>query len=175
MPCSADRRGGAGRIAARRLRGGGSRYNGRSASFATSMRLLLVEDDSELADGISQALRQSGYAVDWVADGKRADAALADTEYDSAVLDLGLPGLSGFDVLRRLRERGSRTFVLILTERDEVDNRILGLDLGADDYLTKPFALGELEARLRALNRRVRGDGQIKFCCGGLVLDGLAS
>ncbi len=139
------------------------------------MRLLLAEDDSELADGISQALRQSGYAVDWVADGRKADAALSDTEYDLAVVDLGLPGLSGFDVLQRLRERGSKTFVLILTARDEVENRIRGLDLGADDYLTKPFALGELEARLRALSRRVRADGQIKLTCGPLTLDSLAN
>jgi two-component system OmpR family response regulator len=139
------------------------------------MRLLLAEDDNELADGITHALRQTGYAVDWVADGTQADAALVSTEYDLLVLDLGLPGLDGFEVLKRLRDRGGRTFVLILTARDEVENRIRGLDLGADDYLTKPFALGELEARLRALNRRVRSDGQIKPTFGSLTLDSLAN
>jgi two-component system OmpR family response regulator len=139
------------------------------------MRLLLAEDDAELADGITHALRQSGYAVDWVADGAQADAALLATEYDLLVLDLGLPGVDGFEVLKRLRDRGGRTFVLILTARDEVENRIRGLDLGADDYLTKPFALGELEARLRALNRRVRSDGQIKPSFGSLTLDTLAN
>jgi len=139
------------------------------------MRLLLAEDDNELADGISHALRQSGYAVDAVPTGTQADAALAATDYDLLVLDLGLPGLDGFEVLKRLRDRGSRTFVLILTARDEVENRIRGLDLGADDYLTKPFALGELEARLRALHRRVRSDGEIKPSFGSLTLDTLAN
>jgi two-component system OmpR family response regulator len=139
------------------------------------MRLLLAEDDNELADGIGHALRQSGYAVDRVASGLEADSALTATDYDLAVLDLGLPGIDGFEVLRRLRDRGGRTIVLILTARDEVENRIRGLDLGADDYLTKPFALGELEARLRALNRRVRTDGQIRLSWGALVLDSLAN
>src|ERR1019366_1593611 len=111
---------------------------------AKPMRLLLAEDDTELADGITHALRQSGFAVDWVADGGQADAALLATDYDLLELDLGLPGLDGFEVLKRLRDRGGRTFALILTARDELESRIRGLDLGADDYLTKPFALGEL-------------------------------
>lgn len=135
------------------------------------MRILLAEDDTELADGLASALRQSGYALDWVANGAQADAALKSAPYDLLILDLGLPGVDGFSVLARLRERKQATMVLILTARDESENRIRGLDLGADDYLTKPFVLGELEARIRALSRRSRGEVPQVVECGALALD----
>jgi DNA-binding response OmpR family regulator len=135
------------------------------------MRLLLVEDDAELADGLCSGLRQSGYAVDWVDNGQQADAALAATGFDLAILDIGLPELDGFSVLQRLRQRRQATLVLILTARDEPEERIRGLDLGADDYLTKPFVLGELEARIRALGRRARGAADALIECGPLTLD----
>lgn len=118
------------------------------------MRILLAEDDSVLADGLTRSLRQSGYATDYVADGEAADSALMTQEFDLLILDLGLPKLSGLDVLRRLRSRNSPLPVLILTAADSVEQRVKGLDLGADDYMAKPFALSELEARVRALTRR---------------------
>ena len=118
------------------------------------MRILLVEDDKVLADALSRALVQSAYAVDVVGDGEQADNALALEIYDLAILDIGLPGLSGLDVLRRLRARKSRVAVLMLTAFDTLADRVHGLDLGADDYLAKPFDLPELEARVRALLRR---------------------
>jgi two-component system OmpR family response regulator len=120
------------------------------------MRILVIEDDATLADGVTRALRQAGYAVDWVNDGTAADRALADAVHDLVMLDLGLPELDGFEVLRRLRSRGSHVPVLILTARDALEDRVGGLDLGADDYLVKPFDLPELEARVRALIRRGR-------------------
>jgi two-component system OmpR family response regulator len=118
------------------------------------MRILLVEDDKVLADALCRALVQSAYAVDVVGDGKEADNALALELYDLAILDIDLPGLSGLDVLRRLRARKLRVAVLMLTAFDTLADRVRGLDLGADDYLAKPFDLPELEARVRALLRR---------------------
>ena len=118
------------------------------------MRILVAEDDAILADGVVRALRQAGYAVDWVKDGIEADAALEANPFDLLILDIGLPKKSGLDVLRRLRGRDSHLPVLILTALDGVHDRVRGLDAGADDYLVKPFELAELEARVRALTRR---------------------
>ena len=118
------------------------------------MRILIAEDDPTLACGLQHTLRQSGYAVDWVKDGSEADAGLGSDEFDLLILDIGLPKLSGFEVLKRLRARKSRLPVLLLTALDSVTDRVRGLDAGADDYLVKPFQLAELEARVRALTRR---------------------
>jgi DNA-binding response OmpR family regulator len=121
------------------------------------LRLLLVEDDELLGDGLRAGLKLADYAVDWVRDGDSARRALLDHAYDACVLDLGLPRRDGLTVLRELRGRGSRIPVLILTARDTSDNKVAGLDAGADDYLTKPFDLPELHARMRALLRRSGG------------------
>ena len=118
------------------------------------MRILVAEDDAILADGLSCSLRQAGYAVECVKTGPEADSAVASSEFDLLILDLGLPKMGGLEVLRRLRARQSRVPVLILTAMDGVSDRVRGLDLGADDYLAKPFVLAELEARVRALSRR---------------------
>lgn len=118
------------------------------------MRILIAEDDAILADGLTHSLREGGYAVDRVSTGIEADAALTTGEFDLLILDLGLPKMGGLEVLRRLRSRGSRVPVLILTGFDGVSDRVRGLDMGADDYLAKPFALAELGARVRALTRR---------------------
>ena len=121
------------------------------------MRILLTEDDPALADLLLRACRQEGYSVDWVSDGVAADLALTSETYDALVLDLGLPRMDGLDVLKRLRKRGSHLPVMILTAREAIADRVAGLDSGADDYLSKPFALVELQARLRALVRRHHG------------------
>ena len=118
------------------------------------MRLLLVEDDVELRDGLVYALAQSGYAVDAVHTGREALAACSTAAYQLVILDLGLPDLDGVEVLRRLRHSGMTSPVLILTARDNLQHRVLGLDAGGDDYLGKPFDVAELEARIRALLRR---------------------
>ena len=118
------------------------------------MRILVVEDDALLADGLTQVLKRSGHAVDQVRTGLQADNSLRITSYELVVLDVGLPGIDGFEVLRRLRSRRSKANVLMLTARDGVEDRVHGLDLGADDYLTKPFSVTEFEARVRALSRR---------------------
>ena len=121
------------------------------------MRVLLVEDDTMLGTALVQALHDASYAVDWLQDGGTASTALNGHEYELVLLDLGLPGRDGIEVLRRLRSLGDATPVLIITARDSVDQRIEGLDVGADDYLSKPFAVGEMLARLRALVRRTAG------------------
>ena len=121
------------------------------------MRILLAEDDRIIADGLQRSLRKAGYAVDCVANGLDADTALASQQFDLLILDLGLPKLSGIEVLRRLRARKKALPVLILTAQDCLEDRVRGLDAGADDYMSKPFALPELEARVRALTRRGTG------------------
>ncbi len=135
------------------------------------MRILIVEDDPVLADGLTRSLRQSEFAVDCVNDGAQADHVLVSQNYDLVILDLGLPKIEGFDVLRRLRQRGSSVPVLVLTARDALEDRVKGLDCGADDYLTKPFDLPELEARVRALIRRGQSGGSSLLSCGALTLD----
>lgn len=135
------------------------------------MRILLAEDDPQLGDGLTVGLRQDGYAVDWVKDGMAADLALASESFDLLVLDLGLPRLSGMEVLARLRGRGQTLPVLILTARDATGDKIAGLDGGADDYLVKPVDLDELAARVRALARRVAGRAQPVLQAGDLTLD----
>ena len=135
------------------------------------MRILLAEDDAMLANGLTQCLRQSGYAVDCATTGTQADATLTAGTYDLVILDLGLPKLNGIEVLRRLRARGSKVPVLILTALDGVSDRVRGLDLGADDYLAKPFALKELEARVRALTRRGQTGASSLLRHGDLTYD----
>jgi two-component system OmpR family response regulator/two-component system response regulator QseB len=135
------------------------------------MRILVVEDDVLLGDAIQAGLKQSGYAVDWMRDGVSADQALGTESYAAVVLDLGLPRLSGMEVLRRLRSRSKPIPVLILTARDTVNDRIGGLDAGADDYLLKPFDMGELAARLRALIRRASGKTELVLQVAGVKLD----
>lgn len=135
------------------------------------MRLLLVEDDPLLGDGIRAGLRLGGYTVDWVKDGRAAQLALEADEYSLVVLDLGLPRLSGLELLRWLRQGGRTLPVLILTARDTLADRVNGLDSGADDYLVKPFELEELSARIRALLRRSSGRAEPVLTHGELVLD----
>jgi two-component system response regulator QseB len=135
------------------------------------MRLLLIEDDEALGEGISLALAREGYTVDWLRDGASALHALLSEDFDMAVLDLGLPRLDGLTVMRRLRDTGSTLPVLILTARDATQDRIAGLDAGADDYLVKPFDLLELKARLRALLRRSAGRARVLIEHRGICLD----
>ncbi|MCX7190675.1 MAG: response regulator, partial [Methylotenera sp.] len=135
------------------------------------MRLLLVEDDLILKDGLERSFSKSGYAVDVMTDGESANHLLSYQEYDVIILDLGLPKLGGFEVLKRLRARGSKTPVLILTALEDTPHRVKGLDLGADDYLTKPFELAELEARVRALIRRGVSGGGATIGFGNLSFD----
>lgn len=135
------------------------------------MRILLVEDDSLLGDGLRVGLTQEGYSVDWVKDGRAAQLALEAEPYALVVLDLGLPRLSGLELLQWLRRGGNDLPVLILTARDAVADRVQGLDSGADDYLVKPFDLDELAARIRALLRRRGGRASPLLQHGELVLD----
>ncbi len=135
------------------------------------MRVLLVEDDGLLGDGIQAGLSLADYAVDWVRDGDAARLALLDHGYDVCVLDLGLPKLDGLAVLKEMRAAGRATPVLVLTARDTVADKIAGLDAGADDYLTKPFDLGELQARVRALVRRAGGNANPLLVHGEVSLD----
>ncbi|MDQ5877365.1 MAG: two-component system, OmpR family, response regulator QseB [Pseudomonadota bacterium] len=135
------------------------------------MRVLLVEDDALLGDGIRAGLKLADYAVDWVRDGEAARLALSSHDYDACVLDLGLPKKDGLAVLATLRGGGSKLPVLILTARDTQADKIAGLDAGADDYLTKPFDLGELQARMRALMRRSAGAAAPTIEHDGVVLE----
>jgi len=135
------------------------------------MRILVVEDDEVLAAALTRALTQSAYAVDHVADGEHANLALATDSYDLVVLDLALPRVDGMRVLKRLRDRRSRIPVLVLSARDALEDRVAGLDEGADDYLTKPFDLPEFEARVRALMRRGQYHAGSSLTHGRLRLD----
>lgn len=135
------------------------------------MRILLVEDDALLGDALQAGLKQAGHAVDWAHDGVSAETALTAEEYAAVVLDLGLPRKDGLTVLRNLRAKKKTLPVLILTARDTVDDRIKGLDAGADDYLVKPFDLGELAARLRALLRRAGGQSSPVLATADVTLD----
>jgi two-component system response regulator TctD len=135
------------------------------------VRILLVEDHPPLANSVAQALKSAGLNVDLLNDGMAADLALQSESYALAILDVGLPRLDGFEVLARLRERGDRLPVLMLTARGEVKDRVQGLNLGADDYLAKPFELTELEARVKALLRRSVLGGDRQQRCGPLIYD----
>ena len=134
------------------------------------MKLLLVEDDALLGDGVRAGLKQAGFAVDWVQDGLAAKVALDSEEYDVVVLDLGLPKLSGMDLLKSVRAKRASLPVLILTARDTVADRVAGLNAGADDYLVKPFDLDELIARLNALLRRSAGQVELTLQHGAIEL-----
>ncbi len=135
------------------------------------MRVLLVEDDAMIAHGLQQGLRQSGFTVDWVADGIAADAALQASNFDLVLLDLGLPKRDGQAVLRRLRSEGDKTPVIVLTARDEKQHRIAGLNAGADDYIVKPFDLDEVIARMRSVVRRSAGRAEPAILHGDVRLD----
>ncbi len=135
------------------------------------MRILLVEDDRMLSDAITRAMTQSAHVVDVSYSGEEADRALATYDYGLVLLDIGLPGIDGFEVLRRLRSRRNAVPVLVLTVRDAIEDRIIGLDLGADDYLAKPFHLSELEARVRALIRRAHSSASSELIHGRLRMD----
>jgi two-component system response regulator QseB len=135
------------------------------------MRILLVEDDAMIGNAVRRGLGLAGFAVDWVTDGRAAELSLGNGVYDLAILDLGLPKQDGMSVLNALRARGDDIPVLIATARDTVQDRIAGLDAGADDYVLKPFDLDELLARVRALLRRHVGSGSPVLACGALLLD----
>lgn len=135
------------------------------------MRILLAEDEPELANWLVRALQQVGFQIDWVDDGRLVRRCLKGTRYDALILDLGLPGLGGHDVLAELRAADHRLPVLILTARDSLMERVSSLHEGADDFLAKPFELAELEARLIALIRRARGSEHPRFSCGSLTYD----
>ena len=135
------------------------------------MRILLVEDDCLLGEAVRDGLRQEGYVVDWVRNSGAALAALSTSSFSALVLDLGLPDSDGLGLLRRLRQNGQATPVVIVTARDRVSDRIGGLDAGADDYLIKPFDIDELGARLRAITRRADGCAESRLSVGEVVLD----
>lgn len=135
------------------------------------MRILLVEDDGLLGDGIYEGLKQHKHIVDWVKDGVSAEQALDVEKFDVVVLDLGLPRKGGIEVLSAIRKKENKTPVLVLTARDSTDDKIKGLDAGADDYVVKPFDLDELEARIRALHRRTSGTASNIIKRGGLEVD----
>lgn len=135
------------------------------------MRLLILEDDAQLGEALAAGLRQLDHAVDWFRDGAQADAALGGAPYDALVLDLGLPGTDGLNWLRRWRQAGHSLPVLVLTARDGIEQRVAGLDGGADDYLIKPISIDELAARLRAMLRRTAGQAQAVWTHGALRYD----
>ncbi|WP_449428656.1 response regulator [Rhodanobacter umsongensis] len=135
------------------------------------MHILLVEDDNQLGEAIRHALVQQSYAVTWLRDGKEAARALRDPTADLVLLDLGLPGMDGMDVLLEARRDGVKTPILVMTARDALETRIRGLDIGADDYLVKPFHVSELVARIRSLTRRVRGLAENLIEAGGMRLN----
>ncbi|TAK67034.1 MAG: response regulator transcription factor [Betaproteobacteria bacterium] len=135
------------------------------------MRLLLVEDDPMIGESVRKGLQQDDFAVDWVQDGRAAELALETNPYDTLLLDLGLPGKDGLEVLASLRRRGNPIPILVLTARDAVADRVKGLDAGADDYLVKPFDLEELAARIRALLRRKSGRADPLIRMGKLILN----
>lgn len=138
------------------------------------MRILLAEDEHALGEWLSKALEQTGYRVDWLDDGRLVEHALLDHDYDALILDLGLPGRSGQDILQRLRAQDLRLPVLVLTARDSLADRVNSLNEGADDFLAKPFAMAELEARLSALIRRARGLEHPRLCLGSLTYDAVS-
>jgi two-component system OmpR family response regulator len=135
------------------------------------VRVLVVEDEADLADTLSRALTEEGFAIDLASDGSEGLFKIADVNYDAAVLDVMLPGMDGWTLLENARARGVRTPVLMLTARDTVEDRVRGLNLGADDYLVKPFALRELVARLHALVRRAYGSPVPRIAIGDVVVD----
>jgi two-component system response regulator QseB len=135
------------------------------------VRILLVEDDALLGDGVCAGLRREDNSVDWVKNGETALTAVKQTEYDCMILDIGLPKISGLDVLRNMREANNDTPVLILTAQDGLSDRVRGLDAGADDYLIKPFEFAELHARIRALGRRNRGSSSETIRYENIVID----
>jgi two-component system OmpR family response regulator/two-component system response regulator QseB len=135
------------------------------------MRILVVEDDALLGDALQAGLRNAGFAVDWLRDGVAAETALRGEPFSAVVLDLGLPRLAGLDLLRALRARGDHTPVIVVTARDALDDRVQGLDGGADDYVVKPVAIAELAARLRALVRRSQGASSGQLEVGELRID----
>lgn len=135
------------------------------------MRILLVEDDQLLGNGLVTGLHNDGYSVDWVKNGEAGLLAISSTPYDAAILDIGLPKMSGLDVLSSARNQGITTPILILTAQDALSDRVTGLDSGADDYLTKPFELDELCARLRALTRRSHGLSHQEIRYKNIIID----
>jgi two-component system response regulator QseB len=138
------------------------------------MRILLVEDDELLADGIKTSLTLANFNVDVVHKGEHAVHALACEQFDLCILDIGLPGISGFDVLNKVRQSENKIPILMLTARDQVADKVRGLDQGADDYLLKPFDVEELKARIRALTRRTHGEGNSLQKCGDVTVDAKA-
>src|SRR5215212_2023761 len=146
----------------------------RATRIGSRMRILIIEDDTSLAAGIARILEAEGYAVDQIMSGEHAAMAARHERFDLVILDVGLPGIDGFEVLRRLRGAEYRVPVLVLTARDTVNDRVHGLDLGADDYMAKPFAMPELAARVRALIRRSQAQTGPKIIHGPLTLDTVA-